>query len=61
MLETILSPGQWEALIHQTGDQAKNLVLKLAVYHGHIKPEAAGCPICSKRAEPKQMDLEPQS
>ena len=61
MPDAILTPGQWEALIHHTSDQAKGLLMRLAVHHGHCKPESAGCPICSKRVEPKQLELEPQS
>lgn len=59
MTETsVLTPGEWEALIHHTGDQAKGLVMRLAVHHGHVPPSPADCPICSKRVEPVQLDLE---
>lgn len=57
-MNPILTPGGWEALIHNTPDQAKHLVVRLAVHHGHMEPPGPPeCPRCNTTREPSQMLL----
>jgi hypothetical protein len=49
-IETLLSSGEWEALIHNTADQAKHLLIRLAIHHGAVEPPSpAECPLCSAK------------
>jgi hypothetical protein len=44
MAETILSAGEWLALLHGTPDQYQRLVRRLAIAHGALPVEP--CPTC---------------
>jgi hypothetical protein len=34
---SVLTPGEWEALIFQAPDQVQRLVFKLAAFHGYVR------------------------
>jgi hypothetical protein len=55
----VLTSGEWSALIYIVPDQARHLVLKLAVHHGAIPPPVPEqCPVCGKgQGEPEQGEL----
>jgi hypothetical protein len=48
----VLSPGQWEALLHHAPQPIKQLVPLLAVHHGAIlRPTPEQCPLCGGRRD----------
>ena len=50
-MESILTPGEWEALLYQVPNQIRHLAYRLAIHHGVVeRPRPAECPLC---AEPK--------
>jgi hypothetical protein len=54
----VLTKGQWEALLFQTPESVKHLVMLLAVHHGAIgRPSPEQCPLCGKRDEAEQKKL----
>jgi hypothetical protein len=56
--EPLLTRGEWEAVLFQCPDQIKPLIVKLAVYHGHLTDSAA-CPECGRmKAETGKQETE---
>ncbi len=42
-----LLPGEWEALLLQVPTQVHRIVVRLALFHGYLKPTAPDeCPVC---------------
>ncbi len=56
-MDQVLTPGEFEALIHQTPKQVQHLVWKLAIHHGHARPTEDQCPICKNR-KPEQQEID---
>ena len=49
-VKTVLTQGEWEALLFQAPDQVRALVYRLAIHHGAVeRPRAGECPLCSKQ------------
>jgi hypothetical protein len=45
--EPVLTPGQWDALLYGTDGDLRRFVARLAIRHGHLKPEPSkDCPVC---------------
>jgi len=56
MPESVLTEGEWRALLYQCPDQVRPLVVRLAVFHGAMAqpsdPET--CPCCGGAKPEKQ-------
>lgn len=47
-----LTDGEWQSLIFITPDRVRQLVMKLAVFHGAVeKSTPESCPVCGKQAD----------
>ena len=40
--DSVLTPGEWEALFYQVPDQVRPLVYRLAIHHGAIEQSKQG-------------------
>lgn len=53
----VLTPGEWECVLYQSPSQIAPLIIRLAVYHGHMKAVPGNCPICDA---PRKQEQQPQ-
>jgi hypothetical protein len=50
--DSVLTPGEWEALFYQAPDQVRPLVYRLAIHHGAIEQsKSADCLPCDQHGE----------
>jgi hypothetical protein len=50
--DSVLTPGEWEALFYQAPDQVRPLVYRLAIHHGAIEQsKSADCLPCDHHGE----------